>query len=140
VAKDAGKLGLMDLSSYAVGNFDLLGEPHHYMGGWHDPQSGKVFLDVSIHVNSAQEAEALCKKHDQIAYFDLNRGKSVTVDPNATSGGAKSADQGDNKPRLGLVSGKPALADLEALFVHLTGRQPTAQEKEAAQVILDSKK
>lgn len=86
-ATDAKDLSLDDLDGYLDKNADLLADPNNYVGGWHDPATGKVFLDVSRVVTDEYEAATLARRHDQIAYFDLGRGASVTVNPDATSGG-----------------------------------------------------
>lgn len=79
----------LDLVRYAKKNRDMLGKPGHYIGAWHDPASGKVFLDISVVSKSRDDAARLALRHDQIAYFDLAAGSSVTVNLNATSGGTK---------------------------------------------------
>jgi hypothetical protein len=75
------------LVDFVIKNHDLLSRPDHYVGGWHDPASGKVFLDISIMARDEKTARKLCLEKDQIAYFDLSKGVSVTVNPKATSGG-----------------------------------------------------
>jgi len=81
------KVTKRDLIDYIKKNRDLLRKPGNYLGAWHDPESGKVFLDISMVTQDKKEAERLCRKHDQIAYFDLNTFQSVTVNRAATSGG-----------------------------------------------------
>lgn len=76
------------LTDYALANWDLLSQPGHHLGGWHDPKTGKVFLDVSVVKTSAKAAKALALKRDQIAYFDLSKGVSVDVNRAAKSGQA----------------------------------------------------
>jgi thioredoxin reductase len=84
-AKD--KITATDLYRYIQKNGDLLVEQHHYIGGWHDPESGKVFLDVSIAVPNEKEAERIAIEKDQISYFDVVNKRVVTVNKHATSGG-----------------------------------------------------
>lgn len=57
-----------------------------FIGFWNDPETGKVYLDVSKVTDDAANARSECKQHDQIAFFDLQSYESVTVDPNAKSG------------------------------------------------------
>lgn len=57
-----------------------------FIGFWNDPETGKVYLDVSKVTDDAANARSECKQHDQIAFFDLQGYESVTVDPNAKSG------------------------------------------------------
>jgi hypothetical protein len=65
----------------------VLSKPGHYLGGWHDPDSGKVFLDIAIVIKTAKEARKLVMEHDQIGYFDLASKKTIIVNRAATSGG-----------------------------------------------------
>jgi len=76
---DDSKATVVALASYAAKNWDLLKETNNYMGGWHNPEDGKVYLDVSTVVDSAAEAERLCREANQIAYFDLVKGQSIKV-------------------------------------------------------------
>jgi hypothetical protein len=76
---DDSKATVVALASYAAKNWDLLKETSNYMGGWHNPDDGKVYLDVSTVVETAAEAERLCREANQIAYFDLVKGQSIKV-------------------------------------------------------------
>ena len=84
----AASLSEDDLTGYIVKNWDLLQQPGHHLGAWHDPKTGKIFLDISVVKNSAKAAKALALKRDQIAYFDLGKGVSVDVNRQAKSGQA----------------------------------------------------
>jgi hypothetical protein len=86
--KDAADLSFDDLVDYAIQNNDLLSRPGHYLGAWHDPETHRVYLDISQVTNYPAEAAQLALAHDQIAYFDLGAGHSVTVNQQASSGGA----------------------------------------------------
>jgi hypothetical protein len=92
-AMDANKIGLDDLADYLDGNSDLIDGDDHYMGGWHDPETGKAVLDVSVVTRTREEAVRLCRQHDQKAFYDVIKGEVVVVDPEAASGGA--LDRGD---------------------------------------------
>lgn len=48
-------------------------------GGWHDPATDKVWLDVSMTTRGRAMAEEIAKIHNQIAIFDLDRGESITT-------------------------------------------------------------
>jgi hypothetical protein len=76
---DDSKATVVALASYAAKNWDLLKDTNNYMGGWHNPEDGKVYLDVSTVVETAAEAERLCREANQIAYFDLVKGQSIKV-------------------------------------------------------------
>lgn len=86
-AKELKDFNFNDLVNYAQQNSDLFANPDHYLGAWHDPESGKIFLDVSVVNKLEADARKLALENDQIAYFDLGKGKSVTVNKDATSGG-----------------------------------------------------
>lgn len=86
-AKPVKDFTFSDLVDYAIKNRDAFANRDHYLGGWHDPASGKVFLDVSVVKTNRKEAHALALAKDQIAYFDLETFESVTVNEKATSGG-----------------------------------------------------
>lgn len=72
-------ISLMTLVQYAKDNIDLLSNPNNYFGAWHNPADNKVYFDVSTVVNSSQEAERLGREAHQLAYFDLEQGKSVDI-------------------------------------------------------------
>lgn len=92
-AKPASELKLTDLVSYVKQNSDLFERDNHFLGAWHDPETNKVFLDISVLTEDQKKAERLANKYDQIAYFDIGAGKSVTVNRNATSGGAAKGEE-----------------------------------------------
>lgn len=86
--KKATEISEEDIAEYVLDNEDLWDDPEHFIGAWHDPESGMIFLDVSVVSKDEQAASKLALAKDQIAYFDLQKGKSITVNKNATSGGA----------------------------------------------------
>ena len=86
-AFDAKSITPDDVDEYVQKNLDQMSQPNHFIGAWHDPTTGKAFLDVSVVVKTPEEAHALALKHDQKAYFDFQTFKSVEVNPDATSGG-----------------------------------------------------
>lgn len=86
VAKMTDKEVDSAVKQFTVANRDLLAKKGHMLGGWHDPQTGDAWLDVSIVASSAAEAVKIGREHDQIAYFDFATGASVDIDRNATSG------------------------------------------------------
>jgi hypothetical protein len=49
------------------------------LGGWLDEETGLVYLDLSVVVDGAEEAEQLARQHNQEAYYDLERGQTVVV-------------------------------------------------------------
>jgi len=85
-AKD---VSVVALAEYTVKNIDLLSQSGNYLGGWHNPEDGMAYLDVSTIVQDAAEAERLGRAAKQLAYFDLKNGKSVTIEyPHVKAAGA----------------------------------------------------
>jgi hypothetical protein len=66
-----------DLLEFMIRNADLLSLPGVIMGGWHDPEDHRVYLDVSILVEDRDEAIKLAVDHDQLAIFDFATGESI---------------------------------------------------------------
>lgn len=77
---DGSKADVVALAEYAAKNWDLLSQPQNYMGGWHSPDDGQVYLDVSTVVQTAEEAERLAREANQLAYFDLVKGQSIKLE------------------------------------------------------------
>lgn len=88
VSIPANELREDDIQNYLDRNDDLLSQSGHHLGIWHDPKTDTIFLDISVVVDDVEEAKALCKKYDQVAFFDFQTMESVDVDRTATSGGA----------------------------------------------------
>jgi HK97 family phage portal protein len=121
------KLTPKDLAGYIKSNMALLSKDEHYFGGWHDPETHTVYLDVSHVVTSPDAAMKLAKEHDQLAYFDFGTGKSVRVDA------AKALHfKAPGKAHLVLLKVHKNDLNLEAvtlgLFKLLAGRPATAAE------------
>ena len=74
------------IKQYISENNDLLNKEEHCLGLWHDPSDNTVYIDVSVVAEDPHIARKECLEHDQIAFFDFQVGKSVTVNKNATSG------------------------------------------------------
>lgn len=129
-AKDADELEFEDVLDYVVKNEDLLSQKGSYLGAWHDPESGKVFLDISRVTDDEDEARDLALVHDQIAYFDLGKGMSVTVNPEATSGGVTNVRQASSPNRWAHLSRKGRAALQEAYWQRTHAR--TSQSRREA--------
>lgn len=69
------------LSDYVKKNADLLSRQDHYLGTWVKPETGVVYLDVSVIVPDPRVAEKLCVKYAQDSYFDLEKKREVRVRP-----------------------------------------------------------
>lgn len=84
-----------DIYDYVEDNKEILSQEGHNLGVWHDPETGNVYLDISVVSDDAKEARNGCEDNDQIAFFDMQTFTSVDVDRKATSGGAIRKD--DNR-------------------------------------------
>jgi hypothetical protein len=67
------------LKDYIVRNADLLAHVDHYLGGWYNTDDGQVYLDISVRVQTHDEAVSLARQHNQYAYYDLAQGETVHV-------------------------------------------------------------
>lgn len=67
------------INQYLEDNKEIWNRPDHYVGGWHDVESGKIYLDISIVVNDNETARRLAVKHGQEGYYDLGKGETVIV-------------------------------------------------------------
>lgn len=67
------------LSGYIYDHLDLLSRPNHYLGAWHNPEDGLVYLDVTVVVATPEAAADLCRQFNQQAYYDFAAGQSVYV-------------------------------------------------------------
>ena len=66
---DFAKNGVSMVKKFLSEQRERLGLARQYLGGW--IERGKVYLDISTVVQTAQEAADLGRKHDQTAFFDL---------------------------------------------------------------------
>jgi hypothetical protein len=70
--KDGSKiLDPSEAGPKAIGDF-MRANSGRIVGGWHDPDSGKIFLDRVTVLADRKEAEELGRKNDQIAIADLD--------------------------------------------------------------------
>lgn len=69
-----------DIRGFVKNNADLLNKDGHFYGAWHDPETGNLYLDISIGTESAEEARTVAKENDQIAFFDGQTMNSVRAD------------------------------------------------------------
>lgn len=67
------------LAEYVQRNHELFADRRNHFGGWFEEDTGQVYLDVSIVVESEREADYLARTHGEKAYFDFARGKPVPV-------------------------------------------------------------
>lgn len=68
-----------DLIEYVAHVADTLTMPGRILGGWRDPNSDAVYLDVSVVTSTLADALALAVRHDQLAVFDLAAMASIPV-------------------------------------------------------------
>jgi hypothetical protein len=68
-----------DLHKYIAEAKDALSLPGRVLGGWHDPATGRVYLDVSVVTADLSEAMTLARETQQLAIFDFSAMASVPV-------------------------------------------------------------
>ena len=70
----------LELRQFMEKNEDLLSKPNHFMGTWLNEEDGLSYLDVAVLTPSFKKAQALARKHKQIAFFNLRTFKEVPTD------------------------------------------------------------
>lgn len=75
-----------DLHDYIASASDALSLSGRVLGGWRDPASGRIYLDVSVVTTDLAEAMALARATAQLAIFDLSAMQSITVTSPAPTG------------------------------------------------------
>lgn len=77
------KVDRRETAAFVKLNSDLLftapGYHLRFVGAWHCPDDGLVYLDVSVVLPTAKQANATARKSKQIAYYDFAAGASVLV-------------------------------------------------------------
>ena len=63
---EVDKIKPSDIARYVRENKDLLKQKENYVGAWHDPSSGKVFLDVSVRATSSKDVSDLGRSTDSL--------------------------------------------------------------------------
>lgn len=76
-------VGVGDLIAYVVQVADALALPGRVFGGWRDPQTGRMYLDVSAIIADYSDAVSLARESGQVAIFDLTAGESIRVERDA---------------------------------------------------------
>lgn len=68
--------GLVKYIAYASAALAL---PGRVFGGWCDPATGRIYLDVSVVTTDLTEAITLARNNGQLAIFDLSAMESISV-------------------------------------------------------------
>jgi hypothetical protein len=68
-----------DIHEYISQSIDALSLPGRVLGGWCDPATGRVYLDVSVMTTDLSEAMALAVEAGQLAIFDFSAMASIPV-------------------------------------------------------------
>jgi hypothetical protein len=99
------------VKAYEQHHAALLAKPGHFMGGWHDPEQGKSYLDVSTVLPTARKARRVAIKSDQIAYFDFQTGTSVDVSQPIKKFNPNHDDHGRFATGVGTNKGTPGIGE-----------------------------
>lgn len=71
-----------ELQGYVDENAEFLkNTPDAGIGGWRDKESGKIYLDVIVVVDSPEKADELARKHNQEGYYNIDTGEVTIVKP-----------------------------------------------------------
>ena len=62
-----------------VVNYVTSNEYINAFGGWLNTENNEFYFDATVICSSKEEAEALARANDQIAYFDLNNMEEVRI-------------------------------------------------------------
>jgi hypothetical protein len=73
------RLNSNDLHEYITHAKEALSLPGRFLGGWRDPATGLVYLDVSVVTADRSDAMTLARETAQLAIFDLFTMESVSV-------------------------------------------------------------
>ena len=68
-----------DIHQYISQSGDALSLPGRVLGGWCDPATGRVYLDVSVVTADLSEAMELAVQAGQLAIFDFSAMASIPV-------------------------------------------------------------
>jgi hypothetical protein len=75
-----GRVTSNDLHDYIAQVKDTLSLPGRVLGGWCDPATGRVYLDVSVVTPHFFYAMKLARETAQLAIFDLSVMESISVE------------------------------------------------------------
>jgi hypothetical protein len=92
-----------DIEGYLQQHGSELTAPNAYFGAWHDPETQKVYLDISHHFDSFEQAKEAGKSADQLAVYDLGTNKTIYLQAGLRKGFfAPTADPVDVLDFLGI--------------------------------------
>lgn len=74
-----GGFGPQHIQGYLDQHQKELASPNAYFGAWHDPESKKVYLDVSHHYPDFEKAKQVGRNAHQLALYDVGEGKTVYI-------------------------------------------------------------
>lgn len=67
------------LANYIVGHLDQLRDGALF-GGWHDDQTGKIYLDLATAVEELEVARVLAGAYKQVAFYNLDTGDLIRTE------------------------------------------------------------
>lgn len=73
----SGPNGQRIINDYAQEHSDALRQSGAHIGGWTDRETGKTYLDISHKINSRTRAIQQGKKRNQIAIWDVRKGREI---------------------------------------------------------------
>lgn len=68
-----------EIFNYVQGHADDFGTEGVHLGGWHDPETGELYLDLSEVVDNEADAVTLARERNQLAYWSYADQRSIRV-------------------------------------------------------------
>jgi hypothetical protein len=75
-----------DILDFVLEHFALLNKEDHYVGGWLDPDTGEVWLDVSRNYLDRAEAIRAGHEYEQISIYDIENDDLIYMEKEAVDG------------------------------------------------------
>lgn len=72
-----GPNGPSIINGYVTAHAGALAAPGAHIGGWHDPDTNQVYLDVSHNISGRAIAIQAGRDRNQKAIYDVKRGKDI---------------------------------------------------------------
>jgi hypothetical protein len=79
-SRQVRSLNREEIREYVRENEDLLIQSGHTVSAWHDPDTGYVWLDVSMVTSDKRDAIQLAKEFDRHSVFDLGTGNVINTE------------------------------------------------------------
>lgn len=76
---DPSEVSADRVHSFAAANADVFRNPNMHIGGWHNSEDGKFYLDASENIKGRNAAIAAGRARNQIAIFDVKNRREIST-------------------------------------------------------------